>query len=966
MTRRLVLCLLASLCASTCLAAEAYPKPYSPPCVERENVFAFTEKPEVRTVGPDRYEIAFASKGACDVTADIVDPSGKIVRHLGSGVLGPNAPAPFQKNSLRQVLSWNGKDDLGNYVKEPNKMRVRVMLGLKPVFEKLLGATNPKNLPGVVIALVVGPDGAYVFTKGQGAFGHAHIRKFDHDANYVQSLVPPPASLPEEKLAGMGFIEYEQGRRAVHGPVILHDFLYEGGVLPTFNENSVESAQPVLSGRKLFMCNGGPSYFTGTCSSRLYYIYADGSTDLQGTEGRPLVAWNGANHLNPRFAASPDGKWLYMTGASAQFTSGLAPAVLRRALDGEKPAEVFIGEARTPGSDDKHLNAPLGLDCDAQGRLYVADSLNNRIQVFSPDGRFLKTIRSDRPSLLRIHQKTGAIYVQHSGMVHGATVGRLTKLRSFDDPAEEFHVDGFSATVMALDSWTDKPRLWLSGGGDKLSSTKHGLTVEAWPGVTVWQEESGTLKKIADFDEEVRKEAGPRYHGRWSGSVFDHVVCDPVRSQLYLGWGNFRKVFDLETGNVLFDLNLHGAVDDVAFDKRGYMHCHLNPGFFTPGVVRLDPSQSQTEPFKDSAGRVQKGPTAFKEVPYNYGVEAPKHGLLGLLPVKDQPGAKFFQDGFGVNMFGDIAVGSYIYFVPKMEEEGYKVGFAGKLARVASGGVSWDDGGGYAEYMRKIQETLRLGEEVYYIPRRPGIPLAGGTIWTYGAGGELRQECAVITGNLLLATQIDEDGSLYFANDRSKLINGKPFLWNCGGNLGTNQPPPISRANRSPFTGVWVKSKPKDVRWLLKDATIPVDPPPSRPPDLICHECSGYHQGESWVENVEWIYAGATPLALGCTCPSVRPCIDWYKRSFVPEAYRHSIGILDTNGNLIMHVGRYGNLDNGNGANSRFPLGGDNISMYLPRFLSTTDDRLCFDDWGERLVVLKLNYHVEESVGIRQ
>ena len=38
-------------------------KPYSPPCVERENVFEFTEKPAVKNLGSDRYEISFAVKG---------------------------------------------------------------------------------------------------------------------------------------------------------------------------------------------------------------------------------------------------------------------------------------------------------------------------------------------------------------------------------------------------------------------------------------------------------------------------------------------------------------------------------------------------------------------------------------------------------------------------------------------------------------------------------------------------------------------------------------------------------------------------------------------------------------------------------------------------------------------------------------------------------------------------------------
>jgi hypothetical protein len=92
---------------------------------------------------------------------------------------------------------------------------------------------------------------------------------------------------------------------------------------------------------------------------------------------------------------------------------------------------------------------------------------------------------------------------------------------------------------------------------------------------------------------------------------------------------------------------------------------------------------------------------------------------------------------------------------------------------------------------------------------------------------------------------------------------------------------------------------------------------------------------------------------------------DWYKRTFVPESYRHSIGVVDAAGNLIMHLGRYGNFDSGNGAKSAIPVGGDNIACFLPRFIAATDNYLAFDDRGERLAVLKLNYHAEETTPVR-
>ena len=128
-------------------SAQDIPKPYSAPCMERENVFAFAQKPKVKLVSKDRYEITFAAKGNCDVTVDVVDDRGVVVRHLASGVLGSNAPAPFQKDSISQKIYWNGKCDLDRYPKDVSKLKVRVMLGLKPVFDKRLGGTSGHNIP---------------------------------------------------------------------------------------------------------------------------------------------------------------------------------------------------------------------------------------------------------------------------------------------------------------------------------------------------------------------------------------------------------------------------------------------------------------------------------------------------------------------------------------------------------------------------------------------------------------------------------------------------------------------------------------------------------------------------------------------------------------------------------------------------------------------------------------------------
>jgi hypothetical protein len=945
--------------------AEEFPKPYSPPCTERESTFEFTEKPAVKALGSDRHEIAFAVKGYCDVTVGLVDPEGRVVRHLGAGVLGANAPAPFQKNSLKQTIYWNGKDDLDAYVREPDKLRVRVSLGLKPVFDRLVGSSDPRNFPGRILGFAVDPDGVYVFSKARIVY----LRKFDHDAKYVQSLVPPPASLPESGLGGRTSIEYEAGRRSHHGPFVMQDMGFNGNCVPGLDDDGITSLQPAVVRKRIYFCNGG-SDFHRKSPSTLHYLQTDGSTTADGLGGRKFIAWE-SRHEQQRFAASPDGKWVYMVGLGGG--QGNAPLVVRFAVDDNEPAQPFIGKAEgkgarrtfAPGNDGQSLNQPTGIDCDAAGRLYVADAYNHRVQIFSPDGQYLKTIPAPGVSLVQVHRKSGAIYVLHRGTVRGRSVGRLTKFPAFDKPEEEFHVDHVRASALALDSWTPRPRLWMNGCIRDIGDSERAPELN---NVTVWEEDGKGLKPIADFDAEVSKSAGEEYTGRWSGSVFDHVNCDPVREQLY--FRAFRDnpwVFDLKTGRRAGRTRMAGPVNDIAFDKRGYLHVHLDPGFYMPGVVRLDPAQRSpaTDHLDGRVFRKYEDLTDLKEVPYDYGIElsAPqKRGWRGGLPVKDQPGAKYFQDGFGADMKGNLAVQSNIYYIPKMEEETLNAVFLGPKVRVARGGTWFRDSDPYQQYLRSIREKEKLGEEVYFIRRLPGIPLSGGTVWTFQASGERKQECAVIASKLVVGLQMDEDGFLYLGNDSARLFQGKPFLFQRGGNMGTNEL--ISPYNRTPVTYTVLKTRPENVRWLMRKPAIPMDPPPQRPTDLVSFGPFGAPEtdgGEMWVDGAEWLYAGLSPaVPAGCTCPATRFHLDWYKRCYVPEAYRRSIGILDTNGNLILHLGRYGTLDD---ALAMKP-GTEDIALTLPRFVSGTDNYLAFDDWGERLVVLKLAYRQEEQAAI--
>src|SRR5439155_9614729 len=117
------LCVKRMLCMAAIYALAATTADVDEFKVKRQEVFEFTQKPHIMRAG-DRIEIAFATKGYCDVTIAIENTAGKIIRHLASGVLGPTAPQPFQPNTLEQKIVWDSKDDQGNYIDDKDSVIV--------------------------------------------------------------------------------------------------------------------------------------------------------------------------------------------------------------------------------------------------------------------------------------------------------------------------------------------------------------------------------------------------------------------------------------------------------------------------------------------------------------------------------------------------------------------------------------------------------------------------------------------------------------------------------------------------------------------------------------------------------------------------------------------------------------------------------------------------------------------------
>ena len=75
---------------------------------------------------------------------------------------------------------------------------------------------------------------------------------------------------------------------------------------------------------------------------------------------------------------------------------------------------MFLGSWGETGSDPGEFLSPTGLAIDRTGNLYVADTINLRVQKFTPDGGFITQfgrglLRS--PNYLLIDNRNCTVYV---------------------------------------------------------------------------------------------------------------------------------------------------------------------------------------------------------------------------------------------------------------------------------------------------------------------------------------------------------------------------------------------------------------------------------------------------------------------------------------------------------------------------------------------------------------------------
>ncbi|MCK6474873.1 MAG: hypothetical protein L6R28_24405 [Planctomycetes bacterium] len=910
--------------------------------VKRAETFEFASPPEITREG-DRVTVTFESKAACDATVAVQTTEGKIIRHLASGVLGENAPPPFAKTSLKQTLVWDGKDDSGKYVDDADSLEVRVSLGLKPQFERTLFWSPYKRVGFPYPSLASAPEGVYVAES----YGVGHVRLFDHDGNYVKAVYPFPA----EKVGAV------QGLKT-------HAFAVDGIERPLktgyLQATLLAAGTGEYDAEEISTIAWGAGGKIAVLQEKLNRIAADGSSGGLPFYGpkvgvdipRDAGGWGHKECTSAPLSAafSPDGKTLYLAGY--QFDSwrnrSWLGVVYKMDYASDKPPEVFAGKPEPGehlgGTGNGEFRCATSVDTDAQGRVYVSDYGNNRVQVFGADGKFLKAVAVATPGRVNVHRKTGEIFVfsyllSNRLIKDGEQVFpcKLFHFGAFDDPkqlgAYDLPMEGYAGKAgwhfrggieqrMALDAWGDKPRFWLqngyAGGVEHSDDGSFRQLVQGWDaaGVQIVELAGKKLKVVKRFvdvaKEDVQRATPPIL---WR----QRLVVNPKTGKLYVAEGdcgvmkavNQLVEVDPDNGKIkLVELPL--GSEDLCFDQDGLIY------------LRTDQYVSR---FDFRTGR---------EVPFDYGEELENHSwgmgarganLIAALPTPGHRSFNFWQlGGIDINVKGHLAVttcnGNGMTDAPQ-----------------------WQRGEAHFTY-----------EGGKYVPGLYPGRKRWGEIHIYDRHGQKVVEDALPGIAHLNGIGLDADNNLYLLSASQRLDNGKPF------------DPKLPRDASGTLLKV-PAGKAKVLNAGQQGVPIPLTPE-SQPKRGL--ELKGYTTG--WVENAEWFYGNVGFSTPGmCICWNTRFDLDYFNRSFAPEPMINAVTVLDASGNVILRTGKYGNVEDGKplvaegGPAAPHAIGGDEVALFYACYVAAdTDHRLFIADAGNgRILSVKLGYHAEKSVPLK-
>ena len=430
---------------------------------------SFAKKPTARRDGA-KVVIEFELKAETDVAVFVENAEGRIVRHLVAGMLGKNAPEPLKPGALAQSVAWDGKDDSGREA-AGGPFRVRVAAGLGVSYDgAAFGSEATPNDLTNVIGLAAGPDGrVYALSErlNWAWWKQTSIHVFRRSGEYEKTIKPFPSSLPPERVEKLTPFKTDDGRPM---PTVYH-VVY----MNFYPHQDLPCQMAVTPDGNLHQVVNRNAYHKET-EKWLASLAPDGGVayDKYAGEKLPSATFAGDPHL----AASSDGKCVFATGlerlSGGEGARPNTPAVYRIDLPERKEAKLLFGDAKQEGNDQAHLKDPRGLATDGKGRLYIADSGNNRVvAVDEKDGKFQLAFEVPEPKWVGVHGKTGAVYVATKGQVIKFALGddgKAVEKARLKLPALPEKEAAGARWSFVLDSSSEPAVLWvgLSRGGEPL------------------------------------------------------------------------------------------------------------------------------------------------------------------------------------------------------------------------------------------------------------------------------------------------------------------------------------------------------------------------------------------------------------------------------------------------------------------------------------------------------------------
>ena len=842
--------------------------------------------PDVKTKG-NAVEIRFEVNTPTDVAVWIEDAKGERVRHLAAGMLGANPPAPLKKNSLKQTLSWDRKDDWGKPV-SVGKFRVKLGLRSKATLEKVIGwDPSPKQINAI------GIDGnGKLLVLGGERDEWMEIQRFDRNGKFETMLYPPPADIPPEKLVGYNIIDLGPDGQVRWGSHRLNAFM------PHLDQPMPHNILVNSQGQMVFFgCEyqGGPAHF--------YKINADGSLppDFIGPYLKDITWQQYYDFCAKRFhfALDPDDeKIVYVSGvkelhrletAPEHGKSELLPAdkyretiynvVMRMHWDKAQMPEDFVGKRNIIGNQgsDKpgEFSDPQGICFDNDKNLWVCDRENNRIQIFNRDGKYLRQFAHSRPYLVAISKKTGCAYVmgtEEDGQVY------VTKYSDDKSPkvlAKSVALGPESYwRTMALDETGSKPELRIVSG----------KSYRCIPQVDVGKNDDSHSTYIVDrMVDEGKAFSEPEIiiGKRSPRSKYARIAAgwdtDIIAAGTY--W------FDGNSGKELGPIWKMGG--EIAAARDGTWVVREN---FVNEDVRIMPADWPSRPKATPLHQ-------WKIVPWSLN----RAGLRG----------------FCVAPNGDVYVARYYQWIRDSSLRGGQEGSDHHMAidRYSNDGKMLKKRVIYELSTGAQSPVVDIHGNIYVIDNH-GRKI--GQFYEDDIAANLPQWMKDIQRTWKIDWEKIRKGETVEAGYNKFVYN--PLIKSIGTlyKFGPKGGGLLWRAAQGPYKQHMPKTDAKGyVTW--NDWGYPSTPKPNRP---ATHWSSSVINGNNhegvfpqWQEGVEWEFLGVGSAwgrynkgHSSCVCQTIRNCVDDFGRTYTPAVHRSTVRMVDTAGNEILRIGSYGNM----------------------------------------------------------